>query len=411
MGLTKTTLQPSPPCVTLSAPTLHEKEAPRMTGQTTLDLLDRLVAFPSVSSRSNRDIADWIAALLRDHGLEVTEVPNGEGSKVGLFARLGPPVAGGTILSAHMDVVPVEGQAWGVDPFRLTRRDGRLYGRGTTDMKGFLAAALSVATAARNRPLTRPLLLSLSYDAEVGCQGIRAMIPHLPAPFTEAAACIVGEPTAMLVATGHKGKVALHVDCRGQAGHSAMAPEYVNALHLATDMVGLIRAEQAALAASGARDPAYDVAYSTLHVGKLSGGIALNIVPDRATLDFELRHLAADDPGPILDRLRAGAAAIAGRAGPMAGIEIAVVNSYPGLDVPPTAPAVLTARAALPEGARLIKVGYGTEAGYFAARGLSTIVCGPGDMAQGHQPDEYIDEGQIAACEAMLTRLVASLEV
>jgi len=380
-----------------------------MTQPTTLDLLDRLVAFASVSSRSNQDIADWIGGHLHGLGFTVDRVPNADGTKAGLFARLGPEMDGGVILSAHMDVVPVEGQAWTRDPFRLTRDGSRLHGRGTTDMKGFLAAMLSAAGLAARGRLARPLLLSLSYDEELGCLGIRDMIGHLPPVFARAAFCIVGEPTRMAVATGHKGKIAMRAECRGQAGHSAMAPNYVNALHLAADMVVLVRDEQARLMAEGARDPAYDIACSTLHVGKLAGGIALNIVPDRAVMDFELRHLAADDPAPILDRLHAGAAQIAARSGDAAAIEVRTVNAYPGLDTPTEAAAVRAAQAALPRGTALAKVAYGTEAGFFDAAGISTVVCGPGDMAQGHQPDEFLEESQLAACEAMLARVVASL--
>ncbi len=380
------------------------------TGLTALEILDRIVAFPSVSSRSNRDIADWIATYLRDLGFAVVEVPNADGQKTGLFARVGPSGDGGLLLSAHMDVVPAEGQTWTRDPFRLTRDGARLYGRGTTDMKGFLAAALSAAADAAHGALARPFLLSLSYDEELGCLGIRDMIGQLPAALGRPAFCIVGEPTGMAIATGHKGKLALRADCRGQAGHSAMAPNYLNALHLAADMVGRVRAEQARLTSEGARDASYDIPYSTLHVGRLSGGIALNIVPDRAILDFELRHLAADEPGAIVERLRQAAAALVAQAGhPAAGVEVEVLNAYPGLDTPLDAAAVQAARSALPTGTGLTKVAYGTEAGFFAGRGISTVVCGPGNMAQGHQPDEYLAESQLAACAAMLTRLVSGL--
>lgn len=380
------------------------------TGLTALEILDRLVGFPSVSSRSNRDIAGWIVGYLRDLGFAVVEVPSADGQKVGLFARVGPAGDGGLLLSAHMDVVPTEGQAWTRDPFRLTRDGGRLYGRGTTDMKGFLASTLAAAADAARGKLDRPFLLSLSYDEELGCLGIRNMIGQLPAAHGRPAFCIVGEPTSMAIATGHKGKLALRAECRGQAGHSAMAPNYMNALHLAADMVGLVRAEQTRMVSEGAQDAAYDIPYSTLHVGRLSGGIALNIVPDRAALDFELRHLAADDPVVVVERLRHAAAALVTQAGhPAAGVEIEVLNAYPGLDTPLDAVAVQAARSALPAGTALTKVGYGTEAGFFAGQGISTVVCGPGNMAQGHQPDEYIEESQLAACAAMLTQLVSGL--
>lgn len=375
----------------------------------TVDILDRLVAFPSVSSRSNRDIAGWIADHLAAAGFEVISLPDATGEKCGLLARLGPRVDGGLLLSAHMDVVPVEGQNWVSDPFRLRACDGRYYGRGTADMKGFLAAALSVAADAAAGPLARPLLLSLSYDEEVGCRGIPSMIPHVPAFCGRPALCLVGEPTRLDIATGHKGKLSGLVRCHGTAGHSALAPRHVNALHLAADMIGAMRAEQARLEREGARDADYDIAYSTVHAGVLRGGRALNIVPDRAEIEFEVRHLAADDPADSLGRLRTAGEALAAAAHePAARVEVEALNAYPGLDADPGGEAVSALRAHLPD-ARLIKVAYGTEAGFFDALGIPTLVCGPGDMAQGHRPDEFIEADQLARCEKFLQALVGDL--
>lgn len=373
-----------------------------------LDILDRLVAFASVSIRSNHDIVDWTENFLRNLGFSCQRLPDAAGQKAGLFARIGPEGPGGILLSGHLDVVPVEGQAWARDPFRLTRDGGRLFGRGTTDMKGFVAAALHAAQQAATADLARPFLLSLSYDEELGCLGMRQMIGHLPA-FARPDLCIVGEPTRMQIATGHKGKLALRAACRGQAGHSAMAPHFVNALHLAADFISLLRAEQERLAETGLRDAAYDIPYSTLHAGRMSGGVALNMVPEQALVDFELRHLAADAPAPILARLRSGAAKIAAASGSDdAALTLTEVNSYPGLDVASDAPEV-AALAALLDHPALTKVGYGTEAGFFASLGLPTLVCGPGSMDQGHQPDEYLDESQLQACDQMLSRFVHSL--
>ncbi|MCY1126252.1 acetylornithine deacetylase [Frigidibacter sp. RF13] len=375
----------------------------------TVEILDRLVAFPSVSSRSNLDIAGWIADYLGAAGFEVLRLPDATGEKCGLLARLGPRVDGGLLLSAHMDVVPVEGQDWTSDPFRLSARGGRYYGRGTADMKGFLAATLAVAADAAAGPLARPLLLSLSYDEEVGCRGIPAMIPHVPAFCGRPALCLVGEPTRLDIATGHKGKVSGLVRCHGTAGHSALAPLHVNALHLAADMIGAMRAEQARLEDEGVRDAGHDIAYSTVHAGLMRGGRALNIVPDLAEIDFEIRHLAADDPGDILARLRAAGEALAtDTRDPAARIEVEVVNAYPGLEADPGGVAVSALRAHLPD-ARLMKVAYGTEAGFFDALGIPTLVCGPGDMAQGHRPDEFIEADQLEGCERLLRGLADDL--
>lgn len=375
----------------------------------TLELLDRLVAIPSVSADSNLPIIGFIESVLAGCGATVERVTDPGGQKAGLLARIGPAVDGGVVLSAHTDVVPVAGQDWSRDPFRLSRDGGRVYGRGTTDMKGFLAAALAAAGQAARAGLKRPLLLSLSYDEEIGCVGIRTMIDRVIPALGRPQFCIVGEPTSMQVATGHKGKGAYLATCRGAAGHSAMAPNFCNALHLAADFIAVLRAEQARLMAEGARDPAYDIACSTVHAGRMAGGIALNIVPDTATVAFEIRHLAEEPVAAILANIRAGAAAAVAKAHhPAAAIGIAETNLYPGLDAPAGAEVVATV-AALAGNTGLTKVAYGTEAGYFAARAIPTVVCGPGSMDQGHQPDEFIDLSQLAACDAMLARLVRSL--
>ena len=374
----------------------------------TTEILKTLVAFPSVSAVSNLDITDWIEAYLQHLGFLCQRVPSPDGAKAGLLARIGPG-DGGVLLSAHMDVVPTEGQAWTRPPFALTQADGRLYGRGTTDMKGFLAAALTAARNAASAPLTRPFLLALSYDEEVGCRGIAEMSASLLPFLGRPELCIVGEPTSMQIATGHKGKIAVRATCHGQAGHSASAPRYLNALHLAARFVLLLIEEQDRLLAQGARDGDYDVPVSTIHAGRMSGGIALNIVPERATIDFEIRHLAADDPEAILSRIVKGAQALCQATDhPAARIEIEVTNSYPGLDTDRSGAAVATLASLLP-GAQLTKVGFGTEAGFFDALGIPTLVCGPGSMDQGHQPDEYIEAGQLDLCDAFLARVIASL--
>lgn len=374
----------------------------------TTEILKTLVAFPTVSAASNLAMADWIQAYLEGLGFLCQRVSSPDGQKVGLLARIGPG-DGGVLVSAHMDVVPVEGQPWTRPAFALTTEAGRLYGRGTTDMKGFLASALVAAKAAAKAPLQRPFMLSLSYDEEVGCRGIRDMAPHVIPTLGRPDLCIVGEPTSMQIATGHKGKLALRATCHGQAGHSASAPRYLNALQLAARLIVLMADEQDRLMAQGARDADYDVPVSTIHAGRMAGGIALNIVPDQARVEFEIRHLAADDPDAILARIRDGANAICKSTGhPAARIEIEVTNAYPGLDTDRTGGAVRTLRTLLPD-ARLTKVGFGTEAGFFDALGIPTLVCGPGSMDQGHQPDEYIEQAELDRCDAFLGRVIAPL--
>ena len=378
---------------------------------TTREILSRLIAFDTVSSNPNRALMDYVAGLLASHGIEATLIPEPSGAKANLYASTGP--GAGVMLSGHTDVVPVEGQAWTRPPFELTEHAGRLYGRGTADMKGFCAAAISALIAAAKRPLKTPLHLALSYDEEIGCMGVRSLVTMMEAAPTRPRFCIVGEPTAMQVATGHKGKVALRATCLGREGHSALAPLALNALHLAADFIQALRAEQAEIAAHGPKDGDYDVPYTTVHVGKMQGGVQVNIVPNRAVLDFEIRSLAEDDPALIIERLKARAAAIVASYPdfPEAAIEIERLWDYPGLGTPSEA-AVVNFVKSLTGANGTIKVAFGTEGGLFDARlGIPTVICGPGSMAQGHKPDEYVTTEQMDRCEAMLAALIDRLEV
>lgn len=371
----------------------------------TLEILERLVGFNTVSANSNLDIIDYIQGFLTDLGFSTHRIA--ASTKAGLFATLGP-AGQGIMLSGHTDVVPVEGQDWSVTPFKMTQQNDRIYGRGTTDMKGYLACMLALAERASHVKLAEPLKLAFSYDEEIGCVGIQHMIGDLDKTIGLPRACFVGEPTEMQVAIGHKGKAALRATCHGQSGHSALAPRFLNALHLATDFVTALRELQRDLAENGAQDTAYSIPYSTVHVGKLTGGIALNIVPDTAVIDFEYRHLAADNPADLLARIQAAAHEIEAQT-PAARIIIDQYNAYPGLDVDETA-SVVTLAKKLAQTNAITKVAFGTEAGYFAGLGIPTVVCGPGSMAgQGHKADEYISLAQLAACDAMMDKVLNEL--
>jgi len=379
----------------------------------TSEILARLVAEPTVSRRSNLALLDYVEGLLRPAGVRIERFVHPDGSRANLWATIGPAGSGGVGLSGHTDVVPVEGQAWTSDPFTLREHDGRLYGRGTADMKGFVAASLHAALIAATRPLKRPLHLALSYDEEIGCIGVRGMIEALAARTERPALCIVGEPTEMRIATGHKGKRALRACCHGQEGHSALAPDALNALHLGAAFIQALQARQTHLADHGARDSDYDIPYSTIHAGMMQGGTALNIVPNRCEIDFEIRNIAEDDPADILAGIAADAETIAApyrNRFPMACIEIEEISSYPGLATRRDAPAVrLLSRLLDDETTR--KVAFGTEGGLFdEALGLSTAICGPGSMEQGHKPDEFVTRVQLDRCDAMLARLVEELE-
>jgi len=270
-------------------------------------ILDRLLAFDTVSSKPNIALMEYVKSLLEGAGLAVTLVPDPSGGKANLFASTGPAGVGGIMLSGHTDVVPVEGQLWTKPPFALTETDGRYYGRGAADMKGFVACAIEAMLEAARRPLKVPLHLALSYDEEIGCMGVRSLIDLLAAAPVKPRFCIVGEPTGMQVATGHKGKVALRATCVGREGHSALAPLTLNALHLGADFLSAVRRLQAEVAATGLKDGDYDVPYTTLHVGKMSGGVQVNIVPNLAVLDFEIRSLAGEDVAGLITRLEAEA--------------------------------------------------------------------------------------------------------
>lgn len=374
----------------------------------TLEILDGLVAFPTVSRDSNLDLIDWVQDLLKTAGFDVTRIWSPDRLKAGLFARIGPKIDGGICLSAHTDVVPVDGQVWTRPPFKLTDEGDRVFGRGTTDMKGFLASALALAERAGAAKLSAPLSLSISYDEEIGCVGMRQMMPELKDLIGKPRIVIVGEPTSMKVATGHKGKAAFKVTCHGQAGHSALAPQFVNAIHVASDFVYQIRGLQDKLAA-GPQDAAYNIPYSTVHIGKISGGRALNIVPDNAQLDMEFRHLVEVSADLIQHEIEDIAKHVSNAHPQVSPITIGSINAYPGLQIDPSDANVVWATK-LAEAIGSTKVPFGTEAGFFMNLGLTTVVIGPGNMAtDGHQPDEGLSKVDLITCDVMLNNILGEL--
>ncbi len=377
-----------------------------------IEILERLIGFATVSRDSNLGLIGYVAETLEAHGIACRIIHSEDGNKANLFATVGPEGVPGIMLSGHTDVVPVDGQDWTVPPFEMTEREGRLYGRGAADMKGFVACALAACLKAAKMPLKTPLHLALSYDEEIGCIGVRSLVEMLRTAPQRPLMCIVGEPTDMQVATGHKGKIGAHAVCRGREGHSALAPLALNAIHLGCDFVAALRAEQERLAREGARDGDYDIPYTTVHVGRMNAGVALNIVPNLCLIDFEIRNIAADDPEEILGRLRAEATRIASDAAaiaPEAAIDIEIFNTYPGLDTPASSQAVAFVKS-LTGANGTIKVAFGTEGGLFSRDlGTPTVVCGPGSMAQGHKPDEFVSVEQMRRCDDMLARLLERL--
>jgi acetylornithine deacetylase len=378
---------------------------------TSIELLCELIAFPSVTLTPNADLMARVQDLLGRAGITSMLAPNPQdASRCNLFASVGPQGVPGVMLSGHTDVVPTSGQPWTVSPFEATQRDGRIYGRGSSDMKGFVACAIMAMIHAAQRPLRRPLQLALSFDEEIGCVGVRHLLRALenmrPAP----SLCLVGEPTLMQIGTGHKGKAAYRALCCGQAGHSGLAPRFVNAIHTASDLVAALRDVQQDLAERGPREDGYSIPYSTIHAGTIRGGTALNIVPSECELNFEIRTVAQDDPAEILARILdlTGARMREAQALPDAALpEVQLVNSYPGLATAEDSAAVRLLASLLPEDTACTKVAFGTEGGLFRQQWDQTavLVCGPGNIEVAHKADEFVEVSQIEACDRMLARL------
>lgn len=378
-----------------------------MSAYSTFDILSRLVAFDTTSAKSNLALVDWVADYLHRLGFRIERLPSADGKKANLFASIGPEAQPGYILSGHTDVVPVTGQSWSSNPFHLRRNNDRLYGRGTTDMKGFLAVCLAKAQAMSEARLTRPLHLALSHDEEVGCVGVRDLLWHLAG--RSFAGCFVGEPTGMDVVIGHKGKSNTRVAVRGVACHSSLAPEGVNAVEYAAAFVVAVRELGQRLQREGRRDPLFDIPHTTAHVGVLNGGTALNVVPAQAELLFELRTVPGDDAETLLAGLRDHASRVLEpqmqALAPEAGFSFETYARSPALDNAPEAEIVAQAKTLAGRNDHR-KVAFMTEAGLFQQAGIPTVVVGPGSIAQAHTADEWIAESELARCEAFVDRLI-----
>lgn len=377
------------------------------------EILDRLVAFPTVSTESNLDLVDWVEEYLDGVGVAAHRVYNEDGTKAALFASVGPEVEGGIVLSGHTDVVPVAGQDWDSDPFTVVERDGRLYGRGTCDMKGFDALALWAVPLALEADLRRPLQIALSYDEEIGCTGAPPMIDAMRAQLPQASAVIVGEPSMMRTVTGHKGSRGYTVHVRGFEVHSSIMHRGVNAIMEAAKIIDWANHQNSDNSSRSATSVAqlFDPPWTTIHVGQISGGTAHNItaadchfglgfrvVADERADDWEARFLAE------IARIEREMKDIS----PEAGITV-----QPEFDVPALRPETMgraeeIARRANGDNASHV-VSYGTEAGHFQNRGYSTVICGPGDIAQAHQPNEFISIEQFTSGAEFIQKIINAL--
>lgn len=367
-----------------------------------IEILDRLVSFASVAGRSNGEIVDWIRGYLGRHGIEARILPGPEGDRANLFASIGPAVAGGLLLSGHMDVVPAEEEGWDGNPFSLREAGGRLHGRGASDMKGFLACVLAAIPHLASRPLSRPVHLAFSYDEEAGCRGAPHLIAALPGLCPPPAACLVGEPTSLRPVLGHKGKAAIRITVRGRAGHSARPDLGANAIHAMAEL--LARAVAAAEdLARGRQDAHFEPPYPTLQVGTISGGRAINVIPELCTVEIEARALPGVDPltllQPVMDHIPQ-----LEENGFSVGCEI--VSAYPGLAIVDRNP--LADLLAEINGTTLLPaVSFGTEAGLFQRAGVPAVICGPGDIGRAHKANEYILPEELQGGLEMIRALAA----
>ncbi|HSH42224.1 MAG TPA: acetylornithine deacetylase [Arenicellales bacterium] len=378
----------------------------------TLDLLETLVGFNTTSRLSNLELIDFVYERLRGAGLKPYIDYNSDKSKANLYAIVGPQTGGGVALSGHSDVVPVEGQDWTRDPWTLSREDGRLYGRGTTDMKGFIAVALGAVPAMLEANLRQPVHLCISYDEEVGCVGVRSLLEYLAEQPTRPRSCVVGEPTAMEVVTAHKGKLGVRCHVKGRACHSALAPQGVNAVHAAARVIAFLMDMARDKQENGPFDTDFDIPHSTVHTGVIEGGTTLNIVPAECRFEFEIRNLPQEDPEAMLEAVKRFAREQVEpemRTGEH-GVQFDWVelSNFAGLSSDES-DAVVSMVRRLRDNQRIRKVAFGTEAGGFSRAGIQSVVCGPGSIAQAHIPDEYIEIDQLVECERFIGDLIREL--
>ena len=374
-------------------------------------LLEQLVGFDTVSSKPNLELIGFIADYLAGYGVSSTLIEDDTGHKADLLATIGPEEAGGLLLAGHTDVVPVENQDWSTDPFTMVERDGLIYGRGTCDMKGFIAVVLAAIPMLATARLRRPVHLGFTYDEETGCFGGQALARHLEGLEVRPARCVVGEPTSMTVVNGHKGK--LSVDCRvhGAECHSAYIDKGVNAIEIGAEIVSRLRSMQRRAQADGPFDPRFDPPFTTIHTGLMGGGIARNIVPKDCRFEFEIRNLPGQDAGQFLkdlksyieDELLPEMRAVA----PQSGVAMDIHSDIPAL-APNDDSDILKLALQLTGANAPGHVSFATEAGLYQGIGIATIVCGPGDIAQAHRPDEFVALDQLRLCETFLGDLVAA---
>jgi acetylornithine deacetylase len=378
-----------------------------------IELLQTLVGFDTTSYNSNLELIEFIQSYLSSYNVESTLIHDESGKKANLYTTIGRTDIGGVMLSGHTDVVPVEGQDWATDPFSLIESDDKLYGRGSADMKGFIALVLSRVPEMTSVELKKPIHLAFSYDEEIGCVGVQRMLDLLEHQPIKPSCCIIGEPTGMEVVIGHKGKHATRVKIRGLACHSGQSPFGVNAIDFASELIVYIRKLAHEKSQNGPFDKDYEVPYTTLHTGVVKGGTALNIVPNFCQFDFEIRHLYEEDPQHLLDQIKNFARDHLQTEMHLidtnTGFDFETLATYPGLLTDPGIEFVNYVKQLLDNDAHS-KVIFGSEGGLFQKRlGIPTLVCGPGNIDQAHKANEYISLDQLHKGGNFLDRLLESL--
>ena len=376
------------------------------------DMLSRLIAFDTTSRDSNLALIGFVEDYVSAYGLKSRRIPNPEGTKANLLITIGPDVPGGVILSGHTDVVPVDGQPWDTDPFDMVERDGRYYGRGTSDMKAFSAVILSLIPEFVARPLKTPVHIALSYDEEVGCLGVRPMIADIVRSLPMPRLAIIGEPTNMKVVNAHKGIRSFRTTVTGREAHSSQVDKGVNAVMVAAELIMFLSKLADDMRAKGDPTGRFDPPFTSVQSSTIEGGTALNILARHCTFQWEFRYLPGtshDDifeafdhhaRNVVLPRLKAIA--------PEADIVTTTRSHVPALIANPGCPAEALARQ-LTGANHAEAVSYGTEAGLFQEAGIPSVICGPGDIREAHKPNEYIEITQVAACETFIRKLITQL--
>lgn len=387
-------------------------QPPAPARMTSVEMLAWLVGFDTTSRNSNLKLINFVRTYLDAQGVAYRVSTDATGQKANIHAIIGPQSAGGIALSGHVDTVPVDGQAWSADPFTLRRDGSNLYGRGACDMKGFVASCLAAVPDFQAKPLQRPLHLFISYDEETDFGGVERLIADLRESNLKPALCVVGEPSGMKPIVAHKGRLSLNVRVRGRPGHSSEPAKGVNAVHAAGEAIAWVAAEARRLAKEGPFAEAFDPPHTTIQVGTVQGGSILNIIPEYAEFSMEWRNVPGDDAERHLERLKAFVAATIEPAmhavHPATGFSYEIINLMPRLALDPDhelATVVKQLTGSNSAGA----VSYGTEGGYYQNAGIPTIICGPGHIAQAHQPDEHVAQSQLDACDAFIRRLADRL--